>query len=158
MPLCITLIYNIQAWSWATIASLFHCRQILILMFIYRRKLTVCPILEGEDQLRLLNYQHNMISKIQHLSSLKRLIFLDLYDNQIEEISGLSSLKSLRVLMLGKNRYWKRLKLLTDRVSSLLCWSLIINMCNDWIYMYLTFFFYLKVPIWNFILCWINVN
>uniref|UniRef100_K1PQ40 Leucine-rich repeat-containing protein 49 n=1 Tax=Magallana gigas TaxID=29159 RepID=K1PQ40_MAGGI len=72
-----------------------------------RRKLTVCPILEGEDQLRLLNYQHNMISKIQHLSSLKRLIFLDLYDNQIEEISGLSSLKSLRVLMLGKNRIKK---------------------------------------------------
>ncbi|XP_060062567.1 leucine-rich repeat-containing protein 49-like [Ylistrum balloti] len=69
-----------------------------------RRKLTVCPILEGEEQLRLLNYQHNMISKIQHLSSLKRLIFLDLYDNQIEEISGLSSLKSLRVLMLGKNK------------------------------------------------------
>ncbi|XP_021354461.1 leucine-rich repeat-containing protein 49-like isoform X2 [Mizuhopecten yessoensis] len=69
-----------------------------------RRKLTVCPILEGEEQLRLLNYQHNMINKIQHLSSLKRLIFLDLYDNQIEEISGLSALKSLRVLMLGKNK------------------------------------------------------
>lgn len=130
MPLCITLIYVIQAWSWATIVSLFHCRQILILMFIYRRKLTVCPILEGEDQLRLLNYQHNMISKIQHLSSLKRLIFLDLYDNQIEEISGLSSLKSLRVLMLGKNRYWKRLKD-TDIVSSLLCWSLICVMIKS---------------------------
>ncbi|KAK3097495.1 hypothetical protein FSP39_010176 [Pinctada imbricata] len=72
-----------------------------------RRKLTVCPILEGEEQLRLLNYQHNLITKIQHLSSLKRLIFLDLYDNQIEEISGLSSLKSLRVLMLGKNRIKK---------------------------------------------------
>ena len=71
----------------------------------FRRKLSVCPILEGEDQLRLLNYQHNMITKIQHLSTLKRLIFLDLYDNQIEEISGLSSLKSLRVLMLGKNRW-----------------------------------------------------
>ena len=70
-----------------------------------RRRLTVCPILEGEDQLRLLNYQHNMITRIQHLSALKRLIFLDLYDNQIEEISGLSALKSLRVLMLGKNRY-----------------------------------------------------
>ncbi|XP_069136960.1 leucine-rich repeat-containing protein 49-like isoform X8 [Argopecten irradians] len=69
-----------------------------------RRKLTVCPILEGEEQLRLLNYQHNMINKIQHLSTLKRLIFLDLYDNQIEEISGLSALKSLRVLMLGKNK------------------------------------------------------
>ncbi|GFO46250.1 leucine-rich repeat-containing protein 49 [Plakobranchus ocellatus] len=69
-----------------------------------RRKLTVCPILEGEEQLRLLNYQHNLIGRIQHLSALKRLIFLDLYDNHIEEISGLAALKSLRVLMLGKNR------------------------------------------------------
>ncbi|XP_052279636.1 leucine-rich repeat-containing protein 49-like isoform X4 [Dreissena polymorpha] len=72
-----------------------------------RRKLTVCPILEGEEQLRLLNYQHNVIQKIQHLGSLKRLIFLDLYDNQIEEISGLGSLRSLRVLMLGKNKLQK---------------------------------------------------
>ena len=78
--------------------------EVDVLLF-FRRKLSVCPILEGEDQLRLLNYQHNMITKIQHLSTLKRLIFLDLYDNQIEEISGLSSLKSLRVLMLGKNRW-----------------------------------------------------
>ena len=69
-----------------------------------RRRLSVCPILEGEDQLRLLNYQHNTISRIQHLSALKRLIFLDLYDNQIEDICGLGSLRSLRVLMLGKNR------------------------------------------------------
>lgn len=116
-------------------------------MFIYRRKLTVCPILEGEDQLRLLNYQHNMISKIQHLSSLKRLIFLDLYDNQIEEISGLSSLKSLRVLMLGKNRYWKILKLLTDKVSLLICWSLICVMIEATCIWH--FFSYLKVPTWN---------
>ncbi|KAK7486768.1 hypothetical protein BaRGS_00021915, partial [Batillaria attramentaria] len=72
-----------------------------------RRKLTVCPILEGEDQLRLLNYQHNAITRIQHLSTLRRLIFLDLYDNQIDQISGLSSLKSLRVLMLGKNKIKK---------------------------------------------------
>ncbi|XP_048473239.1 leucine-rich repeat-containing protein 49 isoform X1 [Rhincodon typus] len=69
-----------------------------------RRNLTVCPILEGEQQLRLLNFQHNLITQIQHLSNLRRLIFLDLYNNRIEEISGLSSLKSLRVLMLGKNR------------------------------------------------------
>ncbi|KAL8570755.1 hypothetical protein ACOMHN_006905 [Nucella lapillus] len=72
-----------------------------------RRKLTVCPILEGEDQLRLLNYQHNTIANIQHLSMLRRLIFLDLYDNQIEQIAGLASLKSLRVLMLGKNKIKK---------------------------------------------------
>jgi len=73
-------------------------------MLCFRRKLTVCPILEGEDQLRLLNYQHNAITRIQNLQSLRRLIFLDLYDNQIEQIAGLSSLKSLRVLMLGKNK------------------------------------------------------
>lgn len=64
----------------------------------------MCPILDGEDQLRLLNYQHNHIRKIINLQTLKKLIFLDLYDNQIEEISGLSNLRSLRVLMLGKNR------------------------------------------------------
>lgn len=72
-----------------------------------RRRLTICPILEGEDYLRLLNFQHNLISRISHLENLKRLIFLDFYDNQIEEISGLSALRSLRVLMLGKNRIRK---------------------------------------------------
>ncbi|MEE6502904.1 hypothetical protein FKM82_004673 [Ascaphus truei] len=72
-----------------------------------RQKFAVCPIIKGEDQLRLLYFQHNFITKIHNLSSLQRLIFLDLYDNQIEEISGLSSLRSLRVLMLGKNRIQK---------------------------------------------------
>lgn len=72
-----------------------------------RRKLSICPILEGEEQLRLLNFQHNSIRKIQHLSMLKKLIFLDLYDNELEEISGLASLTLLRVLMLGKNRIKK---------------------------------------------------
>jgi len=71
---------------------------------VFRRHLTVCPILEGEEHLRLLNFQHNLITRIQHLSNLRRLIFLDLYDNHIEEMNGLSALKSLRVLMLGKNR------------------------------------------------------
>ena len=33
-----------------------------------RRRLTVCPILEGEEHLRLLNFQHNLISRIQHLA------------------------------------------------------------------------------------------
>ncbi|RXM32282.1 Leucine-rich repeat-containing protein 49 [Acipenser ruthenus] len=69
-----------------------------------RRNLLVCPLLEGEENLRLLNFQHNLISEIQHLSHLRRLIFLDLYDNHITEISGLSALTSLRVLMLGTNR------------------------------------------------------
>ncbi|CAB4017912.1 leucine-rich repeat-containing 49 isoform X2, partial [Paramuricea clavata] len=71
------------------------------------RKLNVCPVLEGEDNVRLLNFQHNFISKIENISQLKRLIFLDFYDNHLECISGLSSLKSLRVLMLGKNRIRK---------------------------------------------------
>lgn len=65
----------------------------------------MCPVLEGEDSVRLLNFQHNFIKKMENLSQLKRLIFLDFYDNHLEKISGLSALTSLRVLMLGKNRY-----------------------------------------------------
>lgn len=81
---------------------LFSC--CFLLLANCRRRLTTCPILESEDYLRLLNFQHNLISRISHLENLKRLIFLDFYDNQIEEISGLSALRSLRVLMLGKNK------------------------------------------------------
>uniref|UniRef100_H3BHC1 Leucine rich repeat containing 49 n=1 Tax=Latimeria chalumnae TaxID=7897 RepID=H3BHC1_LATCH len=72
-----------------------------------RRNLKVCPIIKGEEQLRLLNFQHNSISRIQNLCKLQRLIFLDLYDNQIEEVTGLSALTTLRVLMLGNNRIKK---------------------------------------------------
>lgn len=72
--------------------------------FPSRQKLTVCPVIDGEDHLRLLNFQHNFITRIQNISNLQHLVFLDLYDNQIEEISGLSTLRSLRVLLLGKNR------------------------------------------------------
>ena len=50
------------------------------------RHLTVMPIFEKEEQLRLLNLQMNMISRIQHLSPLRNLIFLDLYDNLISEV------------------------------------------------------------------------
>lgn len=70
-----------------------------------RKHLTVCPILEGEEKLRLLNMQHNAITKLQHLSNLRRLVFLDLYDNLIHEVTALEGLLSLRVLMLGRNRY-----------------------------------------------------
>ncbi|NWR75597.1 LRC49 protein, partial [Centropus unirufus] len=72
-----------------------------------RQKLTVCPVIDGEDHLRLLNFQHNFITRIQNISNLQHLVFLDLYDNQIEEISGLTTLRSLRVLLLGKNRIKK---------------------------------------------------
>lgn len=68
-----------------------------------RRDLTQMPLLESEERLRLLNYQHNLISKIENLLSLPNLIFLDLYNNQIKEINGLHTVPSLRVLMLGKN-------------------------------------------------------
>ncbi|XP_026565734.1 leucine-rich repeat-containing protein 49-like [Pseudonaja textilis] len=73
-------------------------------MTLERQKLTVCPIINGEEHLRLLSFQHNFITRIQNISKLQRLIFLDLYDNQIEEISGLSTLRCLRVLSLGNNR------------------------------------------------------
>jgi leucine-rich repeat-containing protein 49 len=68
-----------------------------------RRDLTSMPLLEGEEKLRLLNYQHNQITKIENLISLPNLIFLDLYNNQIKEINGLHTVPGLRVLMLGKN-------------------------------------------------------
>jgi leucine-rich repeat-containing protein 49 len=68
-----------------------------------RRELAHLPLLEGEEKLRLLNFQHNAIAKIENLVSLPSLIFLDLYSNQIREISGLHTVPTLRVLMLGKN-------------------------------------------------------
>ena len=69
-----------------------------------RRHLTVCPFLEGEERLRLLNLQHNTITRLQNLGNLRRLVFLDVYDNLVHDMSGLEALLSLRVLMLGKNR------------------------------------------------------
>jgi leucine-rich repeat-containing protein 49 len=72
-----------------------------------RRELTQMPLLEGEERLRLLNYQHNFIGKIENLLSLPNLIFLDLYNNQIKEINSLHTIPTLRVLMLGKNQIEK---------------------------------------------------
>jgi len=80
-----------------------------------RRSLTVCPVLEGEDQLRLLNFENNNIGRISNLKNLPNLIFLDLYNNQIKEVTGLDSLGTLRVLMLGKN-YIRKI----ERLESLL--------------------------------------
>ena len=90
----------------------------------------MCPVLEGEEQLRLLNYQHNSIREISHLSALKRLIFLDLYDNMIEEISGLGNLRSLRVLMLGKNRCDRRPPRVLPMKQPFCHTSLIISFCT----------------------------
>ncbi len=74
---------------------------------VTRRNLNACPIIEGDDQLKLINYQHNQIRSISNLDQMRSLIFLDLYDNRIERINGLSTLINLRVLMLGKNRIEK---------------------------------------------------
>ena len=64
----------------------------------------MCPIVEGEERLRMLNLQHNSITQVQNLNNLRRLVYLDLYDNLLSEISGLDVLVFLRVLMLGKNK------------------------------------------------------
>ncbi|XP_076321162.1 leucine-rich repeat-containing protein 49-like [Tachypleus tridentatus] len=63
-----------------------------------------CPILEGENQLQLLNYQHNKIQYISNLAAMRNLVFLDLSDNCIECISGLQNVVSLRVLLLSRNK------------------------------------------------------
>jgi Leucine-rich repeat (LRR) protein len=72
-----------------------------------RRKLTSCPVLEGEERLRLLNYQNNFISEVENLDNLPNLIFLDLYNNQLKHIQSLTNVTTLRVLMLGKNHLEK---------------------------------------------------
>ena len=70
-----------------------------------RRQLEICPLLEQEQRLRLLNFQNNNIRAIQNLENLPNLIFLDLYNNKITSLDGpLTSVKGLRVLMAGKNK------------------------------------------------------
>lgn len=70
-----------------------------------RRQLEICPQLEQEHRLRLLNYQNNRIRQISNLENLPNLIFLDLYNNQITSLDGpLQTAKGLRVLMAGKNK------------------------------------------------------
>lgn len=49
-----------------------------------RRGLNECPILEGEEKLKLLNFQYNNITTISNLENLKNLIFLDFYNNSIK--------------------------------------------------------------------------
>jgi leucine-rich repeat-containing protein 49 len=59
---------------------------------------------QGEQRLRLLNYQNNAIERITNLDNLPNLIFLDLYNNRITSMGNLAYVPSLRVLMLGKNK------------------------------------------------------
>ncbi|CAD8064208.1 unnamed protein product [Paramecium primaurelia] len=66
--------------------------------------LTHMPLLEGEEKLRILTYQHNRIQCIQNLVSLPNLLYLDLYDNQIKEIDELKQIKKFKVLLFPKNQ------------------------------------------------------
>ena len=68
------------------------------------RNLSCCPMLRGEEKLRLLNYENNVISKIANLGNLGHLIFLDLYNNRISRMENLHCVPMLRVLMLGRNQ------------------------------------------------------
>nr|XP_020448057.1 leucine-rich repeat-containing protein 49 isoform X2 [Monopterus albus] len=72
-----------------------------------RRCLEECPQLGVRDELQLLSLQHNLITRIQHLSHLQHLVFLNLYNNHVSEMTGIEALSSLRILMLGKNRIHK---------------------------------------------------
>lgn len=82
----------------------------------------MCPLIEGEEKLKLLNFQYNQITSIDNLMNLPNLIFLDLYNNKItvcktivklsfsimpQKICNLEYVPSLRVLMLGKNNISK---------------------------------------------------
>ncbi|KAL4463897.1 hypothetical protein ABPG74_005834 [Tetrahymena malaccensis] len=67
-------------------------------------ELTHMPLLEGEEKLKILTYQHNKISRIENLVSLPYLLYLDLYDNQVKEIEAIYTLSQLRVLLLPKNQ------------------------------------------------------
>ena len=53
-----------------------------------RRNLNVCPLLDGEEKLRLLNYQNNKIELISNLENLPQLIFLDFYNNNLQSLEG----------------------------------------------------------------------
>ena len=53
-----------------------------------RRNLFICPRLEEEENLRLLNYQNNNISAISNVENLPQLIFLDFYNNNLRSLDG----------------------------------------------------------------------
>jgi leucine-rich repeat-containing protein 49 len=52
-------------------------------------ELSHMPLLEGEERVKILTYQHNRILKIENLVSLPQLLYLDLYDNQVKDIESL---------------------------------------------------------------------
>lgn len=62
---------------------------------------------EGEENLKLLSLEGNLITKIDHLVSLNSLLYLNFYCNKITEIENLQNVVKLKALMLGKNNIEK---------------------------------------------------
>lgn len=66
------------------------------------------PLLEGEEALKHLMLQNNLIRKIDHLVSLPNLQTLDLSGNKLAEINNFwlpgSNLDKLRCLVLARNQ------------------------------------------------------
>ena len=73
-------------------------------LYLNKKDLPHVPLLEGEENLKLLSLESNHICKIDHLISLNNLLFLNLYENKISEIENLQSVPKLKALMLGKNQ------------------------------------------------------
>ena len=72
-------------------------------LYLNKKDLPHIPLLEGEENLKLLSLEANLITKIDHLISLNNLLFLNLYENKISEIENLQTIPKLKALMLGKN-------------------------------------------------------
>ena len=85
-------------------------------LYLNKKDLPHIPLLEGEENLKLLSLETNLITKIDHLISLNNLLFLNLYENKISEIENLQTVPKLKALMLGKNNIIKikNLQCLTD--------------------------------------------
>ena len=76
-------------------------------LYLNKKDLPHIPLLEGEENLKLLSLETNLINKIDHLISLNNLLFLNLYENKISEIENLQTVPKLKALMLGKNNISK---------------------------------------------------
>ena len=76
-------------------------------LYLNKKDLPHIPLLEGEENLKLLSLETNLITKIDHLISLNNLLFLNLYENKISEIENLQTVPKLKALMLGKNNISK---------------------------------------------------
>ena len=76
-------------------------------LYLNKKDIPHIPLLEGEENLKLLSLETNLITKIDHLISLNNLLFLNLYENKISEIENLQTVPKLKALMLGKNNISK---------------------------------------------------